>query len=64
MSRFTRTRQDEGFTMIEVVVSLAVLALVATSGLYFFINGTRNVTEAQRTQNAVSVTLRVPLMKK
>ena len=55
MSRFTRTRQDEGFTMIEVVVSLAVLALVATSGLYFFINGTRNVTEAQRTQNAVSV---------
>lgn len=46
---------DEGFTLIEVIVSLAVLAIVATAALYFFVGGTRAVAEQQRSQSAVSV---------
>lgn len=55
MNKLRPERSDEGFSLIEVIVALALLAMVATAGLYFFVNGTRSVTEQQRTQNAVAV---------
>jgi prepilin-type N-terminal cleavage/methylation domain-containing protein len=51
----SRRHQDAGFTLIEVIVALVILGLVATGGLYFFVNGTRAVTHQQRSQNAVVV---------
>jgi len=46
---------DAGFTLMEVVVALALLALVATASLVFFVKGTRAVTTQQRAQNAIAV---------
>lgn len=46
---------DAGFTLMEVTVSLALLAIVAAASLTFFVKGTRTVTTQQRQQNAVTV---------
>lgn len=46
---------DAGFTLMEVLVALAIIAIVASASLAFFINGTRSVTTQQRQQNATSV---------
>lgn len=46
---------DAGFTLIEVIVALVIMAIVATAALYFFVGGTRSVTNQQRSQNAVAV---------
>lgn len=48
-------RGDEGFTLVEVIAALVVLAMVATAAGYFFISGTRTSSHLQRTQNAVAV---------
>ena len=49
------TTDDAGFTLVEVIVSLALLTLTATAALYFFVGGTRAVTHQQQSQNAVQV---------
>jgi prepilin-type N-terminal cleavage/methylation domain-containing protein len=46
---------DAGFTLVEVIVSLVILGMVATAGLYFFVDGTRAVSHQQRSQSAVVV---------
>ncbi|WP_407343034.1 Ig-like domain-containing protein [Pengzhenrongella phosphoraccumulans] len=46
---------DQGFTLIEVVVSLSLLAILATASLYFFLAGTRSVTHLQRSHDAVAL---------
>ncbi|MBO3102653.1 Ig-like domain-containing protein [Cellulomonas fengjieae] len=46
---------DAGFTLMEVLVALALIAIVASASLAFFINGTRTVTTQQRQQNATSI---------
>lgn len=46
---------DEGFTLMEVIVALSLLAIVATASLVFFVNGTRAVTSQQRSQSAIAV---------
>lgn len=48
-------RSDDGFTLVEVIVALALMSVVATAALYFFLGGTRAVTHQQRSQNAVVV---------
>lgn len=48
-------QDDEGFTLVEVIVSLALLTVAATAALYFFVGGTRAVTHQQQSQNAVVV---------
>lgn len=45
---------DGGFTLIEVIVALTLLAVISTAALYFFVSGTRSVTHQQRTHSAVS----------
>jgi len=50
-----RDERDAGFTLIEVVVALALIAIVAAASLTFFIRGTRSVTTQQRQQDAVAV---------
>lgn len=47
--------RDEGFTLIEVVVSLTLMSVMATAALYFFVGGTRAVTQQQRAQSSVVV---------
>ncbi|GAA4625066.1 Ig-like domain-containing protein [Cellulomonas oligotrophica] len=54
-SATTRLRTDDGFTLVEVIVALALMSLVASAALYFFLSGTRTITHQQRTQNAVVV---------
>ena len=46
---------DAGFTLMEVLVALAIIAIVASASLAFFVNGTRTVTTQQRQQNATSI---------
>lgn len=48
-------QDDEGFTLVEVIVSLALLTVTATAALYFFVGGTRAVSHQQQSQNAVVV---------
>lgn len=50
-----RVGDDEGFTLMEVIVALSLLAIVATASLVFFVNGTRSVTSQQRSQSAIAV---------
>lgn len=51
----TRHADDSGFTLVEVVAALAVMAVISTAALYFFVNGTRTVTHQSRSQAAVTV---------
>lgn len=55
MERVPAGRSDDGFTLVEVIVALALMSVVATAALYFFLGGTRAVTHQQRSQNAVVV---------
>ena len=45
---------DGGFTLVEVIVALSLLAMLSTAALYFFVSGTRTVTHQQRSHGAVS----------
>lgn len=47
--------RDEGFTLVEVIAALAVLAVVSTAALYFFVGGTKAIAQQQRSQSAVTV---------
>lgn len=53
--RPTVPQDDAGFTLVEVIVSLALLTITATAALYFFVGGTRAVSHQQQSQNAVVV---------
>ena len=46
---------DDGFTLVEVTVALALLGVIATATLGFFISGTRTSTDLQRRQVAVAL---------
>ncbi|MDQ0427070.1 Ig-like domain-containing protein [Cellulomonas iranensis] len=46
---------DDGFTLVEVIAALAIVGIVASTALYFFVNGTRSITHQSRTQSAVTV---------
>jgi prepilin-type N-terminal cleavage/methylation domain-containing protein len=46
---------EKGFTLMEVVISLSLLAIIASAALYFFIGGTRAVTHQQRSHGAVAL---------
>lgn len=46
---------DDGFTLVEVIVALLVLSIVATASLYFFVGGSRSVSSQQRQQSGVAV---------
>ena len=50
-----RLRETEGFTLIEVVVAIFIISILATSALYFYLNGL-NISHAQeRRQLAITV---------
>ena len=55
MSARTRRPADDGFTLVEVIAALAIVGIVASTALYFFVTGTRSVTHQSRTQSAVTV---------
>jgi prepilin-type N-terminal cleavage/methylation domain-containing protein len=61
MSYFTRERNedsatnDEGFTLVEVVMALFLLGLIALGALALFVNGMKNLSHVQRQQAAVSL---------
>ena len=46
---------DEGFSMIEVIVAIVILGIVASSALWFFINGMQTSSNLDRQQTAVSI---------
>lgn len=50
-----RRASDEGFSLIEVIVSLSLLAVMSTAALYFFVGASRSVTYQQRTHGAVTL---------
>lgn len=50
-----RRRGDEGFSMIEVIVAIVIIGIVASSALWFFINGIKTSSSLERQQTAVSV---------
>jgi prepilin-type N-terminal cleavage/methylation domain-containing protein len=50
-----RPSGDSGFTLIEVIVSLSLIAIISTAALYFFISGTRSLTHQQRAHGAVAL---------
>ncbi|NAZ81701.1 prepilin-type N-terminal cleavage/methylation domain-containing protein [Kineococcus sp. R8] len=54
-NRWRPAGDDEGFTLVEVIVALALLALVAAATLTFFIRGASSATGLQRQQAAVGV---------
>lgn len=47
---------DEGFSLLEVVVSLAMLAVVSSAALAFFLTGISDSAQLQRRQTAVALT--------
>ncbi|WP_419818425.1 type IV pilus modification PilV family protein [Glaciibacter flavus] len=50
-----RFRHDGGFTLIEVITAIFVISILATSALYFYLNGL-NISHAQeRRQLAITV---------
>lgn len=55
MTQAVPRRTDAGFTLVEVVVALALLGIVATAALAFFVQGTRAITATGRTQSGVAV---------
>ena len=52
-----RPRQDDGFTLIEVVVALFLLGMVATAVLLFYVRGVQATSHLQRSQSADSVAM-------
>jgi|GEM_PF-598397 len=46
---------DEGFSMVEVIVAIVILGIVASSALWFFINGMQTSSNLDRQQTAVSI---------
>lgn len=48
-------RPDEGFSMIEVIVAIVILGIVASSALWFFINGMQTSSNLNRQQTAVTI---------
>ncbi|GIG29132.1 Ig-like domain-containing protein [Cellulomonas marina] len=50
-----RSTRDEGFSLVEVVVALALLAVVATAALQLFVNGTRTARHQAQGLTAVTV---------
>ncbi|MEW1957553.1 prepilin-type N-terminal cleavage/methylation domain-containing protein [Kineococcus sp. NPDC059986] len=48
-------RDDEGFTLIEVIVALTLLAIVASGALVFFLRGVNGASQMQRKQAAVEL---------
>jgi len=53
--RRLRRHPDEGFSMIEVIVAIVILGIVASSALWFFINGMQTSSNLDRQQTAVSI---------
>lgn len=45
-------QRDDGFTLIEVIVSLVLLAMVAAAVLLFFVRGMQATSHVQRSQSA------------
>lgn len=54
-ARWKSDGDDSGFTLLEVVLSLAMLGVVATGALYFFVGAQKSVSQQQRAQTAVTV---------
>lgn len=48
--------RDEGFSLLEVVVSLGMLAVVSSAALSFFLTGISDSAQLQRRQTAVALT--------
>lgn len=46
---------DEGFSLVEVIVAIVILGIVASSALYFFINGMQTTSNLDRQQRAVAI---------
>lgn len=53
--RRLRGHRDEGFSMIEVIVAIVILGIVASSALWFFINGMQTSSNLNRQQTAVTI---------
>lgn len=51
----TRSRDDRGFSMIEVIIAIVMIGIVASSALWFFINGMQSSSNLGREQTAVTV---------
>jgi len=49
------TPADGGFTMVEVMVSLVIIAIVASAGVAFFVNGIRGVSGEKQRQVAAQI---------
>lgn len=46
---------DDGFSLIEVIIAMVMLGIVASSALWFFINGMRTSSNLGRQQTAVTI---------
>ncbi|WP_432533519.1 PulJ/GspJ family protein [Kineococcus arenarius] len=55
LTRLGKRRGDDGFTLVEVIVALALLAIVATATLTFFVRGTSATSALQRKQSGIAV---------
>ncbi len=55
LAKLGKRRGDDGFTLVEVIVALALLAVVATATLTFFVRGTSATSALQRKQSAIAV---------
>lgn len=47
--------EDDGFTLIEVITAILVISILATSGLWFYLNGNAIANSQERRQLAVTV---------
>lgn len=54
-NRWWTRRDDEGFTLVEVIVALTLLAIVASAALVFFVRGSSGIAAMQRKQSAVAL---------
>lgn len=52
-ARRLRARRDDGFSMVEMIVALVVIAIVATASIGFFLNNIRGVNNQRQHQEAV-----------
>ncbi|TFW00126.1 type IV pilus modification PilV family protein [Leifsonia flava] len=55
LRRRLRLGEDDGFTLIEVITAIFVISILATSGLYFYMNGMQISSAQERRQLAVTV---------